>query len=447
MDQQELREPRTPGPVAHPHHDHHPDPKLGKKLPRKAQLTLLLFAVALIVAGFIAGPAALHMLGITSPEEKAVEAEAPPADASAFKVTDRQWASLAVKPIEEQVFQDASETDGKIAIDDDLVTPVYSPYTGRVTKLIARAGDTVERGDPLFTIQASELAQAQNDLITAVANLKTAKAQLNLATTNEKRQHDLYSAQGAALKDWQQAQVDLATAQGGMNGASIALAAVRNRLRIFGKSDRDIDKIEATPDILSLEADTVVGAPISGTVVQRQIGLGQNIVSASSGASNPVFMIGDLSKVWLIANAREEDASYLHKGDPVEVVVFAYPDRVFKAKLTYVAASVDPNTHRLPVRAEVENPKGELKPEMFASFRIITGEDAAAPAVPETAVVFEGDAAHVWVANEKDKTLGIRPIKVGRVRHGMIEALDGVKPGEKIVTSGSVFIDRAISGD
>jgi cobalt-zinc-cadmium efflux system membrane fusion protein len=352
-----------------------------------------------------------------------------------------------VKPVQEEVFQDASETDGKIAIDDDLVTPVFSPYTGRVTKLIARAGDTVERGDPLFTIQATELAQAQNDLITAMASLKTAKAQLNLATTNEKRQHDLYAAQGAALKDWQQSQVDLATAQGGMNGASIALAAVRNRLRIFGKTDKDIDKIEATPDILSLEADTVVGAPISGTVVQRQIGLGQNIISASSGASNPVFLIGDLSKVWLIANAREEDASYLHKGDPVEVVVFAYPDRVFKAKLTYVAASVDPNTHRLPVRAEVENPKGELKPEMFASFRIITGEDAAAPAVPESAVVYEGDAAHVWVANDKDKTLEIRPIKAGRSRHGMIEALDGLKPGEQIVTSGSVFIDRAISGD
>jgi cobalt-zinc-cadmium efflux system membrane fusion protein len=101
----------------------------------------------------------------------------------------------------------------------------------------------------------------------------------------------------------------------------------------------------------------------------------------------------------------------------------------------------------LPVRAEVENPKGELKPEMFASFRIITSEDAAAPAVPESAVVFEGDQAHVWVANEKDKTLEIRPIKVGRERLGMIEALAGLKPGEQIVTSGSVFIDRAISGD
>jgi cobalt-zinc-cadmium efflux system membrane fusion protein len=99
------------------------------------------------------------------------------------------------------------------------------------------------------------------------------------------------------------------------------------------------------------------------------------------------------------------------------------------------------------VRAEVENPKGELKPEMFASFRIITSEDAAAPGVPESAVVYEGDAAHVWVANEQEKTLAIRPIKAGRSRHGLIEVLDGLKPGDHIVTSGSVFIDRAISGD
>jgi cobalt-zinc-cadmium efflux system membrane fusion protein len=451
MDQQERTDTQIHARAAldhgsHGHASHHPDPQLGSRLPRKAQLVVLASVVALIVAAFVVGPAALHMAGLAKPDEKPAET-AQTTDATAFKVTDRQWAALSVKPIEDQVFQDASETDGKIAIDDDLVTPVFSPYSGRVTKLIARAGDTVARGDPLFSIQATELAQAQNDLVTAAANLRTAKAQLNLAVTNEKRQHELFQAQGAALKDWQQSQVDLATAQGAMSGATIALAAVRNRLRIFGKSEKEIDQIEAAPDLLRVEADTVVSAPIAGTVVQRQIGLGQNIVSASSGASTAVFMIGDLSKVWLIANAREEDAAYLHKGDPVEVVVFAYPHRVFKAKLTYVASSIDPTTHRLPVRAEVENPNGELKPEMFASFRIITGEDAAAPAVPESAVVYEGDTAHVWVADPKAKTLEIRPIKVGRERHGMVEALSGLKPGEDIVTSGSVFIDRAVSGD
>jgi cobalt-zinc-cadmium efflux system membrane fusion protein len=424
-----------------------PPPKPARRLPPRAQFSLLGFAVALIVAGFIASPAALHMIGIGGHETVAGDEAASQVEGQAFKATDKQWAALKVLPVQEHVFQDASQTDGKIAQDDDLVTPVFSPYSGRVTRLIAHAGDAVRRGDPLFGIQATELAQAQNDLITAVSNLKTSKAQLNLATTNEKRQHELYVAQGAALKDWQQAQVDLANAQGGMNTALIALAAVRSRMRILGKSDKDIDQVESTPDILQVNAETLVAAPISGTVVQQQIGLGQNIISASSGATNPVYMVGDLSKVWLVANAREDDAPRLHIGDPVEVEVSAFPGRVFKAKLTYVATSIDATTHRLPVRAEVENPDGALKPEMFARFRIVTGADVQAPAVPAQAIVYEGEDTHVWVANAKDKTLEIRQFKEGRISGGMVEVLDGLKPGELVVTSGAVFIDRAVTGD
>jgi cobalt-zinc-cadmium efflux system membrane fusion protein len=158
-------------------------------------------------------------------------------------------------------------------------------------------------------------------------------------------------------------------------------------------------------------------------------------------------MIGDLSKVWMVANAREDDAPLLRKGDPVEVHVPAYPGRVFKGLLNYVAASIDPTTHRLPVRAEVENPNGELKPEMFASFRIITGADTTHPAVPQDAVVYEGDTAHVWLADDQAKTLAIQPITPGPTRNGLVEVLGGLKAGQKVVTAGAVFIDRAATGD
>src|ERR1700733_8918723 len=412
-------------------------PQLGRRLPRPVQMVLIAIVLGVVLIVFVAGPAVRHLLGLGSPAET-TEA-APQVEGRAFKPTDKQWATLKIQPVEDRVFKNAAETDGKIAIDDDLVTPVFSPYTGRVTRLLVKAGDTVKKGDPLFAVNATELAQAQNDLITAVAGLKTARAQLNLADTNEKRQHALFQAQGAALKDWQQAQVDLATAEGGLSGAQIALAAVRSRLRILGKSDDDIDGIENAPDPLKLDADTVVRAPISGSVVQRQVGLGQNIVSASSGASSPVFMIGDLSRLWLIANAREEDSPYLHVGDPVEVHLLAYPDRVFRARLAYVAGSIDSTTHRLPVRAEVENPDFMLKPEMFASFRIITGADGTSPAVPVSAVVYEGDAAHVWLANDNSKTLEIRPIRVGHTREGVVQVLDGLKTGDKVATAGGVF--------
>ena len=133
-------------------------------------------------------------------------------------------------------------------------------------------------------------------------------------------------------------------------------------------------------------------------------------------------------------------------GLPLEVHVLAYPGRTFKGKVSYVSPSIDPNTHRLPVRADVENPDGALKPGMFANFSIITGEALTAPAVPREAIVYEGERARVWVGGE-GATLALREIRTGRTSGGMVEVLAGLSPGEKVVTSGTVFIDRAARAD
>lgn len=412
------------------------------RLSRKAQIGVLLAVAALLAAGVVVGPSLLRTR--TDPKEEPAAQTLP--DGS-FRPTPRQWATLTIAPVRQMTFRAAEVTDGKIANDDDLTTPVYSPFTGRVTKLFAKAGDHVERGAPLLAVQATEFVQGLNDLVSAAATLKTARAQLVLAQANEKRQHALFQAQGAAQKDWQQSQVDLATAEGGLRSAEIALAAVRNRLRILGKTDEQIDAMETATDLQRFNPEALVVAPISGTVVQRQVGLGQNIVSQSNGGSTPVFSIGDMSKVWLLANVREIDAPLVHVGDPVEVHVLAWPGRVFNARISYVAPSIDPATHRLPVRAEVDNPDGALKPEMFASFDIITGAGGAAPAVPDGAVVHEGSDAHVWVAHPKDRTIVSRPIRTGRVSDGMVQVTSGLHAGEQVVTRGSLFIDRATTGD
>jgi hypothetical protein len=145
-----------------------------------------------------------------------------------------------------------------------------------------------------------------------------------------------------------------------------------------------------------------------------------------------VFTIADPSSVWLLANVRETDSGSVRVGQAMDVHVPAYPKRVFKARVNYVAALVDPVTHRLPVRAEIENLDGALKPEMFASFRILTGEATDSPAVPESAVVYEGDLAHVWVL-AYGGLLAYRAIRTGRTSEGLIEVLDGLKAGERIV--------------
>jgi cobalt-zinc-cadmium efflux system membrane fusion protein len=362
-----------------------------------------------------------------------------------FTPTKEQWAGFKIEPVRLVSFRPEQVTEGSIAIDDDLTTPVFSPYSGRVIKLIAKLGDVVEPGAPLFAIQASEFVQAQNDLITALANLQTARSQLAQAQTNEKRAHELYLAQGGALKDWQQAQTDLVTAQNTVRSDDIAFAAVRNRLRILGKADKEIASLEAQPT-QKLDPVTIVPAPIRGTITQRQIGLGQFINSTAGGASNPVYTIGNLSTVWLIANVREADASLMRIGQAVEVHVLAFPGRVFKAKISWVAPSIDSNTHRLSVRADVENPDGALKPGMFANFSIITGEAETAPAVPQRAIVYEGDTARVWVAGD-DGTIAARPVRIGQIADDMVQILAGLTPGERVVTSGALFIDRAVSND
>lgn len=346
-----------------------------------------------------------------------------------FRPTKEQWAGLKVAEVRALPFRDTLTTDGNIAFNDDAVTPVFSPYSGRVSRLIAKLGDVVKKGAPLMAIEASEFVQGQSDVASA-------KASLDIARATEKRQHELYDAGAAALKDWRQAQSDLVNAEA-------ALAAARGRLRILGKSGAEIDTLAKAPAGMT---EALVSAPIAGTVTQRQVGVGQYITSASGGASTAAFTIADLSTVWLVANVRESDAPALRVGQPAEVTVLALPGKTFKAKIAWVGSAVDPATHRLPVRAEVQNPNGELKPQMFANFSIATSEAAEAPAVPQSALIYEGESTRVFVAGP-DGSISGRVVHAGRNRDGMIEITSGLRVGEKIITAGTLFIDRAVEGD
>jgi len=407
---------------------------LSRPLPRHVQLAILGGAAMAMAVLLLVVPAVRTHLG--APPEAAPAPLAP----GIFRPTDAQWASLKLAPVVRTTLRVEQVADGKIAIDDDHVTPVFTPYSGRVTRLLAKPGDVVERGAPLLALEASEFVQGQNDLIAAAAALNKARSHLKLAQINERRQAELYAARAGALKDWEQAQADLAAARNDTRTAETTLAAARNRLRIFGKGDGDIGALESAAKI---DPEAIVAAPIRGTVIQRKVGPGQYI---SAGATDPVFAIGDLSKVWLVANVRETDAPLVRVGQAVEVRLLAYPGRVFSAKIAYVAPAVDASTHRLPVRAEVDNTDGALKPEMFASFSIITGDGIAATAVPQEAVVYEGDKARVWVA-QPDRTVASREIRTGRSGNGLVEVLDGLEAGGSVVTSGTLFIDRAARGD
>ena len=427
--------------TSHDSHDGLDVTQRARPLPVVTQGLVVLVASATLAALLFLVPA---VVGMASPDP---ETDAPSPN-DVFRPTDQQWAGLKILRISRQSIAPAIQTEGRIALDDDLNTPVFSPYSGRVNRVFARAGDVVATGAPLFAVQSNELAQAENDMVSGLATLRTAHAQLDLATLNEKRQHMLYLGHGAAQRDWQQSLVDLATAKGGLSTAEIAVTAVRNRLAILGLDRSDILRIETASNLDRESANTIVRAPIAGTITQRQISVGQNIVGsiASQGTATAVFTIGNLGRVWMVANAAETDASRLHVGDAARVSVAAYPDRSFDARVTYVAPMIDPNSHRLLLRAEVPNLDGTLKPDMLAQFEIATGAPGPILAVPEKALVYEGADAHVWLADPTDKTLAIRPVTVGAETHGLVEIRVGLKDGDSIVTSGAVFIDRTLSG-
>lgn len=400
-----------------------------RRIPTRVIAGVVVLAVA-ATAVFVAVPA------LRSSDSKAnVTAAQPQSRGNVYYPTKSQWATITAAPAKSRVFQQILVTDGKIAVDEDRSTPVYSPYTGRITRLEARAGEAVRQGQLLFAIDATDTVEAQNDFISAVTSVAKAKSQLELMQISETRQKFLYEGKATPLKDWQQAQADLTTATNDKRSADSTLEASWNRLRILGKSDEEIGEIRQSGKI---SAETPVVAPIAGTVVQRRAGPGQYV---SAGASDPQFVIGDLSTVWLTANVREADVTSVVVGQPVSFKVMAYPDRTFTGRLDYIATAVDSATRRLAVRATIDNSSLQLKPEMFASVSIAITDTAESVGVSREAVLHEGEATRVWVVTP-DNGITLRQVRLGVINGDLIQVLDGISPGESVVTRGSLFIDR-----
>ncbi len=376
----------------------------------------------LALAAALAALALLALWGIRrggpAPEERA----AGIAIAREVQLTAAQFSTLETEPVRVVAFRSEQPAIGKIALNADTTTPVFSPFSGRVTRVLVGIGERVKAGQPLLAIEASELVQAETDLYNAAS-------QLALARTTEKRRHAAYESHGGSLQDWQQAQTELAAAE-------TALAGARNRLSILGRTPAQVAAMESsrTPDPVAY-----VLAPLDGVVTDRQVGPGQYL---QAGGSTPVYTLGDLSSVWLLADVSEQESPFIERGQTIEAQVPALPGRVFRATVTSVGPLVDPATHRVAVRATMANPDGRLRPEMFANFSIFTSPPSEAPAVPEEAIVREGAQARVWVV-QGERALGLRVIRTGRESRGLVEVLAGLRAGERVVTRGSLFIDRA----
>ncbi len=352
-----------------------------------------------------------------------------------LRVVTDQMHQLQIVKVGTYSFRAQRSAIGLIGYNEDASTIVLTPFSGRVIRLIAKPGDEVKRGDPLLEIDSPEQLVPQNDFIAAQAVKRKAGSQHNLAQIVEKRVRDLHEGKAAPSKDLQQAEAQLANAENDMRSADTAFEAARARLRILGRTDAEISKLEQTG---TLSRVTTITAPIGGTVVSRKVGPGQHVKADSGDA---LYTIADLSTMWLKAQIFEQDIAQVRIGQEIEARVSAAPDRIFKARINAINSVSDLTTRRVVVRSEIENADGMLKAEMFAMFKISIDDGSTSPAVPTDAVIREGDVATVWVETEP-RLFKRRVVDIGIQQDGLTQILKGLDGGELVVARGAIFVDN-----
>jgi membrane fusion protein, heavy metal efflux system len=342
---------------------------------------------------------------------------------------------LSIVDVELCSFPSRKSAVGQIAFNEDASTTVLAPFSGRVTRLIAKVGDEVKRGDPLFEIDSPEAVQAQTDLIAAVQGLEKGRSQMALALSIAERQAGLYAVKATSQRELEQAQTDRTSAQTDVRTAEGILTAARNRLRILGRSKAEVERVERERSIDPL---ITVTAPIGGTVIARKVGPGQYVRSDSG---DQLYAIADLTTMWVKASVPESDIPLVRIGQEIEVSVAAILGRSFKARVIAIGAATDPVTRRVPVRSEIPNPDGVLKSEMFATFKIATGHGELAPGIATEAVMRDGDVTTVWV-ERAPMLFERRRVSLGLEEGGQVAVREGLKPGERVVGRGALLLDK-----
>jgi membrane fusion protein, heavy metal efflux system len=405
-----------------------PQPNVGTRNRRVSGGVRFAIALGLIVV-LAAGvsPLLLGLLADQPKNARTARSEDPAGTpvANSVTLTETQLKAVKVGEVEERLFEITHSTVGNIDFNQDNSLQVFTPYPGRITKLLAKAGDEVKKGQILFYIDSPDLSTAEGTLIQAAA-------QLELTTKVLKRAQELFAAKGAAQKDVEQAVSDHKTAEGNYNAA-------RNAVRIFGKTDAEMDQIVATHRI---DSQMPVPSPMDGRVTARNAAVGLYVQPGNTPAP---YTISDVSTMWMLASVPEAEIPELRLGQDVEIKVAAFPGRIFKGKITNIGASVDPNTHRIQVRSHVKDPEHELRAQMFATFVIRTGEPVKSPAAPEGGVVREGDGTMTVWATTDGHRFTQRAIKVGLLQDGFWQVLDGLKPGERIAADGALFMANALT--
>jgi len=340
-------------------------------------------------------------------------------------LTSSQLSSIKIEPVGSYLFPVEKDTVGSISFADDLSVQVFPSYQGKILRALVELGDQVQKGQALYTIESPDLIQTESTLIGAAAALELTSKELT-------RARELSGTSGVSERELEQAISDQQTAEG-------ALKASRDAVRVFGKTDAEIDQMIASRKI---EPAMVVHSPIAGQITAFNAPVG---LLAQPGNPPAPYTVTDVSVKWMLADVVENDISLLHVGDPVAVQVIAYPGHFFQGRISKIYPGVDPNTHRATVRSEIVDPGNELRPGMLANFVITVHKPVETVAIPANGVVREPDGTMTaWVTTDRHR-FSQRVIKTGLRSDDRVQILEGLQMGELVVSDGALFLSNMLA--
>ena len=307
---------------------------------------------------------------------------------------------------------------GRIEADETRLARISAPVTGRIVELEAVEGQRVRKGQVLATIYSTELASAQSGFLKAHTQLQAAERAVGRAT--QLLQADVIGKAELQRRESERVQ------------ASADLAAAREQLRVLGFSDVDIDKLGQSR---TLNSTSHILSTIDGIVLERSATIGQVVQAVQT-----VFVISDLSRVWLIADVPEQSSGNLRVGKLVEAEIPAFPGEKIRGQLSFVSAMVNPETRTVRTRMNLPNPQWRYKPAMLANITLMDGAERRT-VVPVTAVVRENNEDYVFVETAPN-TFTLRKVELGEETGDIRVVMGGVSTADKVVMDGAFHLNN-----
>lgn len=309
------------------------------------------------------------------------------------------------------------QLNGRLAWNEDRTVRIYTPFAGRVTRILVQPGDRVKQGQALAVISSPDYGQAQSDARRAESDY--ALAEKNLSRLTELEQHGV-----APMKDLQSAQADHTRAQA-------ELARTRERLKLYGGRGDGVDQVYT------------LTSPVAGTVVEKNINPGQELRPDQMLANAPaLFVVTDPSYLWVILDATERDLASIQPGQQIAIRTPVYHEEDFIARVDSVSDFLDPNTRTIKVRGSINNSNHRLKAEMFVTAEL-RGKQVMELQIPAKSVFFQGGRHFVFVADGAGKFTR-RQVTIGDEQRGAVEIRDGVGAGDRIVTDGALMLQQIL---